>query len=904
MDRSEASEATKHRAVQAVERLTAHRPYRWQERLLCERLLEGRLPDAVDVPTGLGKTRVMALWLVARALGASLPRRLIYVVDRRAVVDQATEEAEGLAARLPAVLAELGDEADQWRERLGLRDDCLPISTLRGQLADNRHWLETPAGAAIVVGTVDMVGSRLLFEGYGVSSGMRPAHAALLGNDALIVIDEAHLVPPFKALLRSAASFERPDPIPRMHVLSLSATGAPDPSEDVFGLEPEDLEDPPVRARLNAPKRLRLQQVDDIVKGLADRAFDFGEDGANVIVFCNSRDKLAREVEKTLRERSEKVWKGVQTTALLVGARRVLERDLLTGRRRGGRWEIEPDPVFRRFMPGEAREITDIPAFLVATSAGEVGVDLDADHMVCDLVAWERMVQRLGRVNRTGRLQAAMVDVFLAKSLKDDAEDEVEDDRLMVLRGPFENPAWTEGDDGRRAGGPGALLALKAAPMFVDAASAATTPEPLRPALTSPLLEAWAMTSLDQHPGRPDVAPWLRGWIETRPQTRVVWRRVLPVRFADGPATDLLAAFFAELPPHLSEVLEAETFQVAAALKARATAIRKQREVDKGLAALAVVRLSPQNRPKETLTLKLEALAEMDPKRLFAWLAGQTVVVDVRLGGLSAHGLLDPREDSAPPSLDAEAPALAGAPGWSEALLQNVGRRLVEPDTSLPEAWVRQAGWPMTTGDGGDEPPKEWRIDRLATAPTVGDAARASRAQGLKDHHDWTEREARAIGSALALSAEHRGMLEIAARVHDAGKARDLWQTAMGAAKADRPLAKTDGRRANPILLQGYRHEFGSLRDAEADLANIEDDDLRDLARHLILAHHGWARPVIKPIDPDEPPSASEARARDAALRFARLQRKWGPWGLAWWETLLRAADWAASRKLAEPERR
>lgn len=42
------------------------------------------------------------------------------------------------------------------------------------------------------------------------------------------------------------------------------------------------------------------------------------------------------------------------------------------------------------------------PAFLFATSAAEVGVDLDADHMVCDLVAWERMVQRLGRVNRRG----------------------------------------------------------------------------------------------------------------------------------------------------------------------------------------------------------------------------------------------------------------------------------------------------------------------------------------------------------------------------------------------------------------------------------------------------------------------------------------------------------------------
>jgi CRISPR-associated endonuclease/helicase Cas3 len=60
-------------------------PFPWQQELL-KRFVEGQLPPGLDIPTGLGKTAVMAIWLVARTSGATLPGRLVYVVDRRAVV--------------------------------------------------------------------------------------------------------------------------------------------------------------------------------------------------------------------------------------------------------------------------------------------------------------------------------------------------------------------------------------------------------------------------------------------------------------------------------------------------------------------------------------------------------------------------------------------------------------------------------------------------------------------------------------------------------------------------------------------------------------------------------------------------------------------------------------------------
>ena len=51
------------------------------------------------------------------------------------------------------------------------------------------------------------------------------------------------------------------------------------------------------------------------------------------------------------------------------------------------------------------------------------------------------------------------------------------------------------------------------------------------------------------------------------------------------------------------------------------------------------------------------------------------------------------------------------------------------------------------------------------------------------------------------------------------------------------------------------------------------------------------------------PPTLAARRARAVGLRFAKLQREWGPWGLAWWEALLRAADQRASRALDEAAR-
>jgi len=121
-------------------------------------LRKGEVPTSLDIPTRLGKTAVMAMWLVARSAGANLPRRSVYLVDRRAVVDQATDVALGLWASLNADPRHR--EAARAFTPTMATDPCAAQRVLRPQarVARGSH------GSAMAVGTVDVEGS-----GYGES---------------------------------------------------------------------------------------------------------------------------------------------------------------------------------------------------------------------------------------------------------------------------------------------------------------------------------------------------------------------------------------------------------------------------------------------------------------------------------------------------------------------------------------------------------------------------------------------------------------------------------------------------------------------------------------------------------------------------------------------------------------
>ena len=494
---------------EAFKALTDVFPFPWQEELYLKHFSQGTeaLPSACTLPTGLGKTAVVAIWLIALARNpAKMPRRLVYVVNRRTVVDQTTAEAERLrdALNKPA-LAEVRDALASLCALPLPTPDASPlaISTLRGQFADNGEWRSDPCRPAVIVGTVDMIGSGLLFSRYTRGFKTRPLHAGFLGQDVLLAHDEAHLKPSFQKLLESiVAAQDAANDRRKLCVIELTATSraANANAEPPFTLTAADRENKTVKERHNAVKRLSLVALGDGEK-LDVKLTTLAKEKSGertVLVFTRSVEtamKIAAELDKG--DRKGKV-------ATLTGTMRGKERDeLVTG-----------NAVFQRFLPPKDRalgiEPTPGTVFLVATSAGEVGVNISADDLVCDLSTYESMAQRFGRVNRFGERDDSETIVVHETRSNTDKPLEVRRERTLMLLKQLAGSA-----------SPAALDRLPAAER-----AAAFAPEPDTRVATEIQFDAWALTSIREPiAARPPVAPYLHGEAEWQPpETHLAWR--------------------------------------------------------------------------------------------------------------------------------------------------------------------------------------------------------------------------------------------------------------------------------------------------------------------------------------------------------------------------------------------
>jgi CRISPR-associated endonuclease/helicase Cas3 len=889
--------------------LTGAWPLSWQTRLYNEHFAKGAevLPSVIDLPTGVGKTMVMAIWLVARANKLDVPTRLIYVVDRRTVVDQASD----LAIKL--------------RDKFG--KDKLAISTLRGQLADNREWSTNPAKPAIIIGTVDLIGSALLFSGYRSSYKRRPLEAGLLGQDSLLVLDEAHLSRPFEKLI-CAISQKGPFQKDRddkahgkpMRAIRMSATTSNSADsnsafslhfDDRGNLAGDDANDEIIKARFGATKTLSVVESEKPVEAIAAEADKLAVEkpGSRIVVFVRT-PKLVDDVRKALEKKKADYAKAI---AQLTGTMRGLERDELVDTKKPIGENDYERRVMQRFLKPD-NDPSQGNCFLISTSAGEVGFDLNADHLVGDEVPLDSWIQRLGRVNRRGNGDATVVLI---------KQQDRDDKTLFEKACSATSKLFTNSTDLS----PKALAAFKQklTPKQIYEAS---SPKPEMVELTDILLDAWSMTSIvEPMPGRPEVAPWIRGIAEELPETVIAWRAELDLPGFDQLDLETIEEWF-----DTHRVLTHETLSVPTSAAAKWFTDRWDKLDAKQKSEVGSRFIIVDHAGLKRVTVN-EVINQLGRKNTDS-IRNAELILPVSFGGIErGKGLLDADEPKLAKS-DEKA-----SPEEQKKLLEYRYKSIDVADIiptrirqRIVETIIDGKKQPPEIIGGGEEPggkaafrvglqsDDEKTVRLVSYVPRADKTETGSKPQTLKDHVGAVREFADAIIKALRLAAADpiRLALELAADWHDHGKNRERWQRLLVFPKdfvqPNQPMGKSGGEmKRDP---RGYRHEFGSLREfTDAFNAGKLLDhsgkpisrEVFDLAIHLITTHHGRGRPHFSKggFDPDCESQSGEIHI-ESIRRFARLQRKYGWWHLAWLENLLRCADAMASAdqefdKVGEP---
>lgn len=239
--------------------------------------------------------------------------------------------------------------------------------------------------------------------------------------------------------------------------------------------------------------------------------------------------------------------------------------------------------------------------------------------------------------------------------------------------------------------------------------------------------------------------------------------------------------------------------------------------------------------------------------------------------------------------------------------------------------------------DGGYSPLAGWKADSKETVSVIspkeektvaapppaldGDPRSHAARQSLREHGERTTAALQDLLAALdnPVPPSCLPSLHTAARRHDWGKAHPVFQSACMPADASDIWAKAP--RMERYDRPGFRHELAS---ALALLHTGHDD----LAVYLAAAHHGKIRLSLRALPNETPPPEGIRFARgiregdilppadglpEVVLSLACMElgdsaegaswaermigplETWGPFRLAFWEALVRLADWRAS---------
>lgn len=944
-------------------------PFPWQVRLAAEVLATG-WPSLLDLPTGVGKTSALDVALYCLAVAPSrMPRRTLLVVDRRVVVDQGAEHARGMLSALTGATAgPLRTVADALRSLWGAGSEDPPfaVAVMRGGMPRDNDWAKRPDQPVLGVSTVDQVGSRLLFRGYGVGPRSASIQAGLLGNDTLILLDEVHLAVPFAqtlAAIRSRLQSESAGLPARFAVVEMSATPRAGKAVKAFSLDADDREHPVLQQRLGARKLVKLVSLkvsgddearkrEQIAKRVVEAALELQRQGAKVVGVVVNRVDTARLAHRLLKDEK-------QTENILVtGRMRAIERD-----------DTAQTDLLPRAGAGRSRE-KDRPFVVVATQCIEAGADLDFDAMVTECASIDALRQRFGRVDRRGDLGTSN-SVLIGRS------DLTAPGKSDPIYGGALASTWqwleTSASDGVVDFGIAGMPA-------VTVADGTPRLDLLAPVEDAPILLPAHLDALAQTSPRPridpDIALWLHGPQRVAADVQVLWRTGIDDELLDVEA--LVEKLGACRPSSLETITIPLTAAKAWLAREAATAIADVvgGDADEDEDDWR----TEKSRSRSSVALRWvgddsEAVEVNDVR------PGDVLIVDCARGGLTAR-CFDP--DSVDPVDDLGDLAQLRGRGVATLRLQpaalavwqlpaevmNAVPALVDEESpaELRErvwAWIHL--FPEEAPAGFIGRAAEWRaarsawaskrmrvaligtglvitapVARSSLAPEISDALtedddssfrqqEVTLAAHSTDVRDYADRFGQAVGFGTELAED----LALAGWLHDVGKADPRFQrwlvggSEVRASVLPEPLAKSGfpsgnvAQRRQARARAGYpdrcRHELMSLEMVQASEALLARAHDRDLVLHLVASHHGWCRPFAPPMD-DPDSLAVELMHGDVQLsgttrhhlarldsgvsdRFWSLTERYGWWGLAWLEAVLRLADHRASERAMEETR-
>ena len=945
-----------------------HSPFPWQQQLVDDLAASNEWPDVLNLPTSAGKTAALDAAVFHLALRADEPQcaaiRICLVVDRRLVVDDAHARAEKLAAALShpelvpdpehrRVIAAVAERLAPLAENI---NRPLVVQRLRGGAPLETEWARTPTQPVILCSTVDQVGSRLLFRGYGVSARMRPIHAGLLGCNTLVLLDEAHLSQPFLQTLSSIQAIGRA----RTKLALLSATPARSSARQ-FLLSESDRTHAVLNRRLTASKPAELVKAApkaaapdlfrDRATAMMARLIEEGVAAPAVAVIVN-RVQLAREVFDHLNATEF-------DAVLLIGRCRSIERDQLV------------TDCLAPFRTGTESRTNATPLFIVATQCLEVGVDVDLDGLVTQAAPLDALRQRFGRLNRDGRDISARADVVaLPQDLAKSKPDPVYGHRIRETWDALNDLAKETVVDF-------AIESFDSLARSLDT-DALISPRTDAPVLMPAYVDLWASTS--PVPGAdPDIGLFLHGKEPKSADVSILWR-------ADINAQDIrehgeaLAPLMALVPPRSTESVSVPIWAARAFLDDRAG-------VD--YASIADV---PDDHTEVSTARTTDACtafrwagaddAHTGPVRGADIRPGDVLVVPARRGGCDRFGwspsnpstVRDIADDAArayarsrfavrvsPDVVDSDADwaritdALAGEDDGAD--IRDLVDRLLaalpgdpapfEEDGPPPaRRQIRELLQALRDAPGGLQLHRyDQRLSSAggailvatkgleqssngtypSAAPSTEDDLQSNNADGyvsLDRHSSEVEIIARRAASTLGLDCVAQDVA-LAAYLHDAGKADRRFQVMLAGGDEwnmpdTEPMAKSargsPGAWSRARLPDGWRHEAQSVRMACTHPRFHEAHD-PELVLWLIGTHHGLGRPFFSFVEDDPEPellpclnvtSWHPSLAGPQTLAFSHLGKSWtdlfeslkrryGPWGLAHLEAIVRLADHRAS---------